>query len=322
MLDQIIKFFNRKKAAVTYKIAPQTIFQDSSLAAKLYEEGFAVVDFLNTSDIASLSEVFVRHYTDRTSPDGAFVGVISQAVHDDMDKVLKPKMNEWFLDYMNINAFVAKVPGRGSHVPLHQDVAAIDENKYSSVNVWMALQDVTAENGPLYLVPRSHHIFFPYRCSNIDAYTKNIESTIGSYFMPVYLKAGQALIFDSRLFHFSPPNLTNNIRVIANCRIFPQKAKMLAYYRDRDFTDPRIEVWQCQDDYLIYKNSYDETRRPPNAKLEGYIDVDTAPISTEEFERRRQELRIEQQPDAELINKKLIEILQRPFAVGYKEKSP
>jgi len=295
---------------------PQTILKDKIVSLKIDDVGYCIVDFLSDEKCQKLTDVFEKYHKAPDHNDGVFMGVISKKVHTDIKDVLHEELEFWFHNYKPVNAYVVKVPGQKSFVPIHQDVAAIDELKFSTLNVWIPLQDVTIDNGVMYVVPRSHYIFSPYRGANVDALSKNIETELRPYFKPLYLKKGQALFFDSRMFHFSPPNLSDSNRIITVCRIFPKEAKMISYYKDPSKDDGTIEIWQCQDDYLLNKNGYDDNARPPHAKLIGQKKVDTSPISREEFDKRRIKLGIETQPSA-MPENEYYAILNQQFSVAF-----
>lgn len=295
---------------------PQTVLQNNKISKLIDDQGYYVGDFLDIEKCKELMSVFDHFYNDKNPENGAFMGVISEKVHLCINNIVIEKLNEWFCDFNTINAFVVKIPGNKSFVPLHQDVAAVDELKFSAINVWIPLQDITKDNGVMYIVPHSHRIFSPYRGANIDALTKNIEKELQPYFIPLYIKRGQALIFDSRMFHFSPPNLSQSNRVVTVCRIFPKAAKMISFFKDCNHKDNVIEMWQCEDDYLLKKNGYDDSVRPPHAKLIGYKKADTTPLSVEEFEKRRKALGIEVQENA-IPKNEYFSILNQEFSVGF-----
>lgn len=304
MFKEIVRFLLSKSREEAYKPMPHTFFRVPEIAKQLHEQGYYIADFINEKECKQLLEVYQRHEKkevyevqfDQQNPEknGAYMGVISKNVHDSINQILKPTFDKWFVDYYSaVNAFAVKTSGNAGKVPIHQDVSDLDELRYSTISIWLPLQDMSSENGTLQVVPRSHFIFLPYRASTINPYTKNIESEIMPYFTPLYLKAGQALLFDSRLFHFSPPNLSGKNRVITLCRICPTGAPIINYYSDPQATDGCIEMWQCPDDYLIYTENHDGNQRPINGQLIKRIKANLAPLSADDFEQKRKMLGIE-----------------------------
>lgn len=291
MFQKLKKYFSSEKEERIYKPVKHIFFRNPEITQALHNQGYYIVDFLNEKERQQLLDVYKKYHTAKDDGGGAFWGVISKNIHDAEQEILGSHLDQWFHDYKNVNAFVVKTPGKSSQVPVHQDVAAIDEFKYSNVTVWMPLQAINTVNGALYIIPRSHHIFVPYRCATIDPLTKDIESILYPYFIPLYLEPGQALFFDSRMFHYSPPNLSDQSRVVAVSRIFPKEADYVTYYKEKT-EDSKIEMWRCPDDYLMHNNTYDETLRPPGGKFIKHRYVNTHPLTAEEFEERRAELEI------------------------------
>lgn len=294
MLKKALSCFRNSFNDRAYKIVKPSFFKSEKIADIIYRNGYYITDFLSKREIEKLKKSYSAFHLNRKGGEGAFFGEISKEIHNANAEILSHIYDEWFVNYKSIvNAFVVKTPGAASVVPIHQDSASVDEEKYSSINLWIPLEDISAHNGVMYVIPKSHHIFLPYRCATIDPISKNIEHVLLPYFIPLFLKAGQALIFDSRLFHYSSPNLTNETRVVAISKICSQEAKVIAYFRDNNANHNKVEVWQCPDDYLIYSESHNDTIRPRFSKQLGYKNPNVRPLTESEFEKRRKTLKIE-----------------------------
>lgn len=302
MFQQVKNIFFRQKRTGDYKALRHTFFRDPAIANQLHEEGYYIADFLGEQAKISLIDLYKTYHQLEEKQDGVFFGTFSKdldyrkIVHDAINKVLAEAFSKWFIDYKSIiNNYVIKTPGKSTRVPIHQDGAAIDEEKYSSINVWIPLQDVTPLNGALSLIPRSQHIFSPYRCNTTPPLVKNIEQELYPYFLPIYLKPGQVIFFDSRVFHYSTPNLSATNRVAIVCRICPVKASIVTYYLEKGKKGASIEVWSCPEDFLISKVGYNEDMRPSGATLIGYKNVNIEPLTIGEFEEKRRTLGIQVQ---------------------------
>jgi hypothetical protein len=280
MLGLLNKFFTQKEHGLAYRVSPYTYFNDSRVSQKLFEEGYCIVDFIDNHKVQLLlnlynnqlsNEVYEMRYTDNESQVGAYQGLISEEIHKSIGAILRGTLDEWFNSYKNIiNAFSIKTPGGDGKVPIHQDATAVDEEMFSPVTIWIALQDVGLENGALYLIPKSHHIFSPYRGATIDRITINVDHLLTPLFIPTPLKAGQALIFDSRILHFSPPNFSPLNRVAVNCRICPSQATIMVCYADTNQSEKQIELWACPNDFFFNKENHDSGNRPVNCTFNGH----------------------------------------------------
>ena len=95
----------------------------------------------------------------------------------------------------------------------HQDSGYVHENHEPYLTCWIALDDITADNGPVFLLP--------YSRSGIRSYIKHIRDDRVNdqvcYFgsdpgIPALVPAGSVVVFSSVVIHRSGPNLTDQLR--------------------------------------------------------------------------------------------------------------
>ncbi len=104
---------------------------------------------------------------------------------------------------------VYKKPETAREFPWHQDTGYFLTDPEEYITCWLALDEVTVENGCIWIVPRSHK----------QGVLEHKETEIGKqcYFgtdpgIPVPLHKGGMVVFSSLLFHRSGPNLSNSVR--------------------------------------------------------------------------------------------------------------
>jgi ectoine hydroxylase-related dioxygenase (phytanoyl-CoA dioxygenase family) len=110
------------------------------------------------------------------------------------------------LDYvMKKKNVICKSEVLKDEVPFHQDISYSYDSPYS-LSVWLALNDVYMDSGPLQVIPGSHKwpikpaIDF-WSPSFIDKIRTNKE--FNNNIVDITINAGDAIIFDSRLWHGS-----------------------------------------------------------------------------------------------------------------------
>jgi len=293
LVDKIRCFFGGLKVSPIHKVVKHSFFREDTIRDKLYSEGYVIADFLSSTELSLIRKSYEENCNERQNDSGVFFGEISTEIHRRNVAILAEKFNHWFINYkLMVSAFVVKLPGISSKVPIHQDTASVDETKYSSINIWVPLEDVDESNGALYIIPKSHHVFMPYRCATLDPITKNIEPLLEPYFIPVNLKAGEAILFDSRLFHYSPPNLSGNPRVALVTKVCPEEASIIAYFCDCELDKTRIEMWKCNDDYLRHPENHNDTIRPRNCTLVDIKKCDVLPLTATDFEQAMHKYKI------------------------------
>jgi len=94
----------------------------------------------------------------------------------------------------------------------HQDISFIP-GSLNSVSVWIPLQDVPAEIGPLEVIPGSHLDGLLQHNGERDVKkSRLIPMPSDSAFVPVPVELGQAIVFSKFLVHRSGPNRSDAIR--------------------------------------------------------------------------------------------------------------
>jgi len=115
--------------------------------------------------------------------------------------------------YLFWEQYVIKAADPDTSFAWHQDSGYVHERHEPYLTCWIALDDVTEQNGSVYLLP--------YSRSGIRSYIKHIEDPRVNdkvcYFgsdpgMPVVVPAGSIAVFSSVVIHRSGPNLTDRLR--------------------------------------------------------------------------------------------------------------
>jgi ectoine hydroxylase-related dioxygenase (phytanoyl-CoA dioxygenase family) len=115
--------------------------------------------------------------------------------------------------YLFWEQYVIKAGDPDTAFSWHQDSGYVHEDHEPYVTIWIALDDVTEENGPVHLLP--------YPRSGVKSYVKHItDPRTGDrvcYFgsdpgVPMLAPAGSIVVFSSVVMHRSGPNLTDEHR--------------------------------------------------------------------------------------------------------------
>ena len=129
----------------------------------------------------------------------------------------------------------AKAAGGGGEFHMHQD------NNYTkhdpamgSINIWVALVDMTPSNGCLHIVPGSHKLGSVASVNSPDGdQHQTVAEDVGRA-SPVRMRAGDAVAFSRLTVHGSGPNNSTA----------PRLAYALQYHReDVRWRDPETDEW-------------------------------------------------------------------------------
>lgn len=109
--------------------------------------------------------------------------------------------------------YVIKCSDPESSFSWHQDSGYVHEDHEPYLTCWIALDDVTEQNGSVYLLPYSRAGVRTYVKHTLDPATNDKVGYVGTDpGEPVVVPAGSIACFSSVVFHRSGPNLTDRMR--------------------------------------------------------------------------------------------------------------
>lgn len=237
-------------------MAPQ-IFKDPALQEKFGKQGFLVTQLLNKEEVEYLNRFFDELHP---NPQGGFVSgsysrdlSYKKKASDEVVRVFSKHYERLFVNYQPFGAaFLYKLPSQQSELAIHQDWTIVDEMKFVALNCWVPLNDIDETNGALHVVPGSHFDSLnvvraptlPFFFSGNDEYM--IEQS-----EPMYVKAGEAVILNQSVVHYSAPNHSDKIRKAITAGVKTKGAPMMFHYRDSQKNDGRLEVFEMPENFLI-----------------------------------------------------------------------
>ena len=234
------------------ELSKDAILKDLELDKKLAAEGYVVVPFLSPQAVEELKEFFYSHHTD-TLP-GFYATAHSQDIpfrnkmNDKVKAVFQDSINTTFINCEALGgSFIAKTKTQEERLHPHQDWNIVDETKYRSFNIWVPLVNLTEENGAIRVLPGSHLWGLNYRGPNIQDERANQLENYWSAMKTLLMTAGEALIYDHRLYHASFANKTDNYRLASVFGIKPRTAEMFYYYG----TNKGIDVYESSVDFFM-----------------------------------------------------------------------
>lgn len=189
---------------------------DPDLETRLADVGYVVVPVLGADEVRTLR---VAHAAvaeeptaaagdaviDYTRPDRAAMGRVAGLV----GSIVWPRLTGAFDRYEPAFAtFVVKPADPRSAMFLHEDRTWVDEPGVVTCTAWIPLVDTSPalDNGPLHVVPRSHRIPVGLSGTGTPRWCEHYEPFLRAHAVGLEVRAGEAVIYDSRLLHFSPAN--------------------------------------------------------------------------------------------------------------------
>lgn len=272
------------------------VFKDKQLQSEFQEKGFVKMPLLSQVEVASIFE-FIK----TLQPDDGFKPTEEQIsrkstyhtsfldtsvsykrqLHNYLSAFFKPYTDKVLCDFdiLSIN-FHLKQPGYGE-LPIHQNwtTAPIED---TTVTAWCPLVDVSEINGGIHLVEGSHKIVPDIASLHAPAFFRPFEKElIQNYLKPVPMSAGELLVFDDSLIHWSPQNNSDKPRIAIQIIMVPKDVTPRYYHFDRKTNT--FESFAINSKFLITHTAKDLIERPQGLHSLGFSKSVNREISLEEF---------------------------------------
>jgi ectoine hydroxylase-related dioxygenase (phytanoyl-CoA dioxygenase family) len=261
------------------------------LQHQFHEEGYVIVPFISAEQIESLFQVYKKCYPEGV--EGFFTTTFAnnvehrELVNRSIREICIQEINALFHDYKILfSSFIVKAPGENSRLIMHQDMTLVDEDIFSGINIWCPMIDLNTTNGAIEVLPKSHRFYKTYRGSSLPDIYDTVKEEVLSLMQPIYLKAGEAIIFDQSIIHNSPPNLSAAERPTINTFVAHKEAKIKICYWDRHNHGNNVEIFEQEDDFLEKFENFGHNifSRPTIGKSLGLFPYDFPKLTVEQIE--------------------------------------
>lgn len=268
------------------------VFRSDELQQSFEKNGYVVVPFYTPEEVQELTALYQRlHPKDEK---GFFPSTFSndknyRTVADiEIRRVCERPMQQYLQDIKTMcGCFIVKSPGPESAMCVHQDMTLVDESVYTGINIWVPLIDLTATNGVLQVLPGSHRLYPTYRGSTIPGFYDEVNEQIKPYLQTVFAKAGEAVIFDQSIIHYSDANLSDNVRIVTNTYFTHKDATFRIAYWNQEMGN-KVELFEEDDSFMTDFEQFGHNihDRPKIGKSLGLFDYEFPKITTTELEQR------------------------------------
>ena len=268
------------------------VFKDQTLQDAFEKDGFVVVPFYNEKEIQELTDLYHRMHPQDEK--GFFPSTFSKdkkyrAVADTEIRRICNRGIETYLEDIKVicGSFIVKSPGPESAMCIHQDMTLVDESKFTGINIWVPLIDLTPLNGAIQVLPGSHRIYPTYRGSTIPGIYETVGEEIKPYLKTLYLKAGEAVFFDQSIIHYSDANLSDKVRIVTNTFFTNSSATFFTAYYNQTFGN-KVEVFAQDDTFMTDFEQFGDNimDRPKIGKSLGLIEYNFPKIKAEQLHQK------------------------------------
>ena len=180
-------------------------------------------------------------------------------------------------------AIFFKPPGAGE-IRVHRDWTQTLDRSEVAFSVWCALDDVDAGNGALQMVPGSHRLVPEITSLSVAPAFAPHADVLKASSRSVELRAGEAVIFDSRTIHWSPPNRSGRQRRAVQVVCLPEQARHVFYAVDGSSGGARFEMIDVTEAGVVECTPAEMLEGARPGPSLGFVENENRPVSREEFE--------------------------------------
>ena len=123
------------------------------------------------------------------------------AINEAVKEALLPTLQQHFSDFeFFISHFVVKGAYTGQEFSPHQDWNILDEDNYTSYQIWIPLEITYPGNGGMFVIPGSHEFFHNYRSGSYGIPFIKTNDELKPLLTQVVIPPGNVLIYQNALF--------------------------------------------------------------------------------------------------------------------------
>ncbi len=245
------------------------ILRDSNLEKEINANGFAIIDFLSNNEIEKLKTVFEFFFPNRSLFTGSFSSMSAldnvkrQAAHQSIQQIIHSRLSDFFDNFKcPVSLLYSRRPDGQHKLDWHSDPAFnLNEHIVPIYGIWCPLQEVTEKHGGLQLIPKSHRLIPKLNLSYVNWKwpLEPFRGYLDQFGRSFSLKAGQALIYDTRMIHASKPNTTDIERDNIVMRICPQHAQFFKFVK----LEANVgEIYSVNDSFFFRESAKKHTFEP------------------------------------------------------------
>jgi ectoine hydroxylase-related dioxygenase (phytanoyl-CoA dioxygenase family) len=280
---------------------PMKLFRDPDTQSAFERDGFVVINLIGPEQVEELRAFYGSLHNVPTPESGFQVSLDHQSpefvqkVTEKLIAIAGPSVDRHFEGHQMFTAsFVTKGNNPRGFVPPHQDWTFVDESRFWSATVWCPLVDVNADNGALCLLKGSHRLYDHVRPSPSPQFAPPFADQLFSifpYMTVIELKAGQAVVFNNKTLHASPPNTSQETRIAFGLGITRSEAQLRHYFLLPQ-TEDRIEGYEVSREFFFsYNNArlsalHNDGQRPAGLNDIGTFNLRYRRYDTSELEDR------------------------------------
>lgn len=242
------------------------IFSSNNHQEEYRRKGYVIIrGLLTAAEVSELKELALSHTKQYVQPFHASHFSDDEdykmKVHNVLKQVVFNRVKPYLVNFRAVfGNFMVKQPGDNGFLQMHADWAYVNEPENRSLAVWVPLVDTNEQNGCLGVIDGSHRFMNIVRGPRIQQNSFDHDRQwIIDYGTLLPMKAGDAVVYDHALLHFSYANKTTELRPALNVSMVPENAEIIHYSVPEGETQI-IKYAVPSDDFFIHYSNFKTPR--------------------------------------------------------------
>lgn len=273
------------------------IFTDHQAERDFARDGYAVVRLIAADAAAALLDSLAPLRGDRPAAaaaggSGLYVSFMDadrdqrRAIYRRLSDALSPEVDRILPGYKVLTATLLDKPAGEGDMDLHRDWWMSADTEDRNVIVWCPLVDADEVNGTIRLVTGSRRLVHDLSAPRGGVYYAHYHQALKDRARPVPLRAGEALVFDATMLHWSPANASGRPRPAVNLYCLPGDARPVFYKATSSPDGPLFELFDMSGEAYYDHDAAELVAGDINRPSLGFVPNRNRPMPLEECERR------------------------------------
>lgn len=268
------------------------IFLDDRAERDFARDGYAVVRLISADEAASLLDGLGPVRGGEEGGSGLYVSFMDsdrdqrRRIYRYLRDALSPRLDRILDGYNVLAATLLDKPAGEGDMDLHRDWWMSADPEDRNVIVWCPLVDADDANGTIRLVVGSHRLIPDLSAPHGGVYYARYQEALKRRARAFPLRAGEALVFDATILHWSPANRSGRARPAVNLMCLPKAAVPVFYKAQASPDGPMFELFDMSDEGYYEHDMADFLAGTIRRKSLGFVANTNRSMSLEECERR------------------------------------
>lgn len=283
------------KLPADYEVKQYSIIKDKELEKEINHRGYKVIDFLTDKERQEILALFPEYFPDRSGYKGRYSSMdnlpasVTLQVHQEIQNIIKDRIAYFFEEaYSPVSILYSKKPDGVMDIDWHSDPSfMLNEHLEPLYGIWCSLYDIGHEEGALMVVPGSHRFIKRLNGTPVT-WTSPLADKLrylDKYGVQPNLKAGQALLYDTRIIHSSSPNRSNIDRDCVVMRIVSKQSEDFFHILMDENDAMKGYLYRDKEDFFYGNIVKSHSGQGDKSQAEGIVQFFPYPVTPEDIDR-------------------------------------